>query len=86
MLFKTYPDLYPNKGAKIYIPRIFGFKIFGMPGSKYEFEYNYFTGECVNEKHMLKYLEKPKYDEEPSVGSDEYVPGEADIEFEKKYG
>ena len=35
---------------------------------------------------MLEYLKKPKYDIEPSVGSDEYVPGEADIEFEKKYG
>ena len=86
ILFKTYPDLYPDKGGHIYIPRIFGFKIFGQPGSKYEFEYNYFTGECVNEKHMLKYLEKPKPPPEPVYESDEYVPCEADIEFEKQYG
>ena len=35
---------------------------------------------------MLKFLEKPKIPKEPEPDSDEYVPGEADIEFEKKYG
>jgi hypothetical protein len=29
ILFKTFPDLYLPLGRKLYIPKIFGFKIFG---------------------------------------------------------
>lgn len=52
ILMKTYPDLYPKLGPIVYIPRIFGFKIFGAPGSKYEYKYDLKTGKCLNFKEM----------------------------------
>ncbi len=36
IFFQTFPELIPDELKKIYEPKIFGFKIFGMPGSKYE--------------------------------------------------
>lgn len=32
---QTYPDLYPNPPTTIYIPRIYGFKIYKKKGSKF---------------------------------------------------
>jgi hypothetical protein len=60
ILMKTFPNLYPNQGCIRYIPRIFGFKIFGGPGSKYEYKYDFKTGKCTNYKEIQKFLEKPK--------------------------
>lgn len=40
ILFKTYPDLYPKDGPLAYQPQIFGFKIFGQKGSKYEEQFD----------------------------------------------
>ena len=36
IFFQTFPELIPDEAKKLYIPKIFGFKIFGMIGSKYE--------------------------------------------------
>lgn len=36
IFFQTFPELIPDEAKKLYIPKIFGFKIFGMTGSKYE--------------------------------------------------
>ena len=36
IFFQTFPELVPNEIKSVYIPKIFGFKIFGMIGSKYE--------------------------------------------------
>ena len=36
IFFQTFPELVPDEAKKLYIPKIFGFKIFGMTGSKYE--------------------------------------------------
>ncbi len=36
VFFQTFPDLLPKDKMVRYTPKIFGFKIFGMPGSKYE--------------------------------------------------
>ena len=36
IFFQTFPELIPDEAKKLYIPKIFGFKIFGMSGSKYE--------------------------------------------------
>ena len=38
IFFQTFPELIPDEAKKLYIPKIFGFKIFGMTGSKYENE------------------------------------------------
>eukprot|EP00826_Nyctotherus_ovalis_P051783 TRINITY_DN6489_c0_g1_i5.p1 TRINITY_DN6489_c0_g1~~TRINITY_DN6489_c0_g1_i5.p1 ORF type:complete len:219 (+),score=52.19 TRINITY_DN6489_c0_g1_i5:34-690(+) len=35
MLLQAYPNLVPKEGAPPYIPRIYGFRIFGQRGSKY---------------------------------------------------
>jgi hypothetical protein len=87
ILMKTFPDLYPNNGPTTYIPRIYGFKIFGGPGSKYEYKYDYKTGKCLNFKEMQKFLIKPKVKKpEPIQKEPEYICKEQDIEFEKKYG
>ena len=36
IFFQTFPELIPDEAKKLYIPKIFGFKIFGQVGSKYE--------------------------------------------------
>ena len=36
IFFQTFPELIPDEAKKLYMPKIFGFKIFGMTGSKYE--------------------------------------------------
>ena len=36
IFFQTFPELVKKKKKKLYIPKIFGFKIFGQVGSKYE--------------------------------------------------
>ena len=36
IFFQTFPELIPDELKKIYEPKIFGFKIFGEKGSKYE--------------------------------------------------
>ena len=41
IFFMNYPDLKPKiKKQKEYIPKIYGFRLYGMPGSKYEKNYN----------------------------------------------
>ena len=35
IFLQTYPDLVPQQAANVYIPRIFGFKIYKKKGSKY---------------------------------------------------
>ena len=36
IFFQTFPELVPDEAKKLYIPKIFGFKIFGQVGTKYE--------------------------------------------------
>ena len=50
-LLKTYPDLYPKEGPVSYIPTIYGFKVFGQKGSKYELMYD-FNGKPTNQKDV----------------------------------
>ncbi len=35
IFLQTYPDLMPSQPPNVYVPRIFGFKIFKKKGSKY---------------------------------------------------
>lgn len=41
-----------------FIPKIYGFKIFGMRGSKYELKFDY-AGQPINEKEIREVLERP---------------------------
>ena len=59
MLFKSFPNLYSELGKIDYIPKIYGFRIFGQHGSKYEYLYNE-DGKCLNQKEIDKFLEKQK--------------------------
>ena len=36
MFFEAFPSLIPKEKTILYIPKIFGFKIYGNKGSKYE--------------------------------------------------
>ena len=47
---QTYPELIPN-GPPKFIPKIYGFKIFGMRGSKYELRFDA-KGLPVNEEEI----------------------------------
>jgi hypothetical protein len=52
---KQFPELLPKGPAK-FVPKIYGFKIFGMRGSKYELKFD-FQGKPVNDdeiRHVLK--------------------------------
>jgi hypothetical protein len=46
------------KGPAKFVPKIYGFKIFGMRGSKYELKFDY-QGKPVNEEDIRKVLKKP---------------------------
>ena len=35
-LTKVYPDLNPKVGVSTYVPKVYGFKVYGKSGSKYE--------------------------------------------------
>ena len=59
MLFKSFPNLYSELGKIDYIPKIYGFRIFGQHGSKYEYLYNE-DGKCLNQKEIDKFLVKKK--------------------------
>ena len=36
IFFQTFPELLPTDKQNKYIPKIYGFRLYGMPGSKYE--------------------------------------------------
>ena len=46
-------------GPPKFIPKIYGFKIFGMRGSKYELKFD-FKGQPVNEEELRQFLKKSK--------------------------
>ena len=47
------------QGPPKFIPKIYGFKIFGMRGSKYELKFD-FKGQPVNEEEIRNVLKKEK--------------------------
>lgn len=57
VFLKTYPELYPKEGPVQYIPTIYGFKIFGQKGSKYEILYDN-VGGAKNQKEIDQVLKK----------------------------
>ena len=48
---KYFPDLEIKEDIKLYIPKIYGFKIFGQKGSKYEIKYDEF-GKPINKEKI----------------------------------
>ncbi len=54
---QTYPELYPKEGPVQYIPTIYGFKIFGQKGSKFELLYDN-LGQAKNQKDVDGILKK----------------------------
>ena len=62
---QAYPELVPEEGPEKFIPQLYGFKIFGMRGSKYEYKYND-GGQVTNEsdvKDILKNKRTDAYDD-----------------------
>lgn len=56
IFLKQFPELLPKGPAK-FVPKIYGFKIFGMRGSKYELKFDY-QGKPVNEDEIREVLKK----------------------------
>lgn len=60
IFLKQFPELLPKGPAK-FVPKIYGFKIFGMRGSKYELKFDY-QGKPVNEDEIRQVLKKGSAD------------------------
>lgn len=50
-------------GPPKFIPKIYGFKIFGMRGSKFELQFDY-SGKPINEEEIRKVLRKKEKEKE----------------------
>jgi len=48
------------QGPPKFIPKIYGFRIFGMRGSRYELEFDH-KGNNINEQEIRSVLRKGKY-------------------------
>lgn len=59
---KSYPEQLPA-GPPKFIPKIYGFKIFGMRGSKYELKFDY-AGKPINEEEIRMVLRKKEKESE----------------------
>jgi hypothetical protein len=57
------------KGPAKFVPKIYGFKIFGMRGSKYELKFDY-QGKPINEDEIREVLKKESND-----GSGQVITG-----------
>lgn len=68
IFLKHFPELMPKGPAK-FVPKIYGFKIFGMRGSKYELKFDY-QGKPINEDEIREVLKK-----ESSDGSGQVLTG-----------
>lgn len=51
--------MYPKEGPVTYIPTIYGFKIFGLKGSRFEIQYDH-SGKTVNQKEVDAILNNKK--------------------------
>lgn len=69
--FQAFPDLQKNVGPEKYIPKIYGFKVFSMPGSKYEYIFDE-KGNPANDKEVTEILECKKTDYYQQMQSDNF--------------
>ena len=59
--FQTFPELKVEQGPEVFVPTLYGFKIFGQKGSKYEAEYDEF-GKIKNEEKINKVINDKRTD------------------------
>lgn len=86
LLLKAFPELVPQEGPKVYIPRIYGFKIVNLAGSKYEYKYDN-NGNCLNQKAVDGLLAKPVPEVPPPPKVDfEKLLRPAQLAWEAQYG
>jgi hypothetical protein len=52
VFLKSFPEQTPSAAPR-FIPKIYGFKIFGMRGSRHELKFDY-TGKSINETEIRK--------------------------------
>ena len=67
VFIKQYPELNPQ-GPPKFVPKIYGFKIFGMRGSKYELKFDH-KGQAINESEVRDVLKKEGAQEEQKMDS-----------------
>lgn len=60
-LMQAYPDLIVDEIPEAYYPKLYGFKIFGQKGSKYEIKYDEW-GTSLNKEETDKTLIEKKTD------------------------
>ena len=58
---QAFPELQVSEGPESYIPLLYGFKIFGQKGSKYEVKYDEY-GTAVNRDEIDKVLKNKNTD------------------------
>lgn len=66
---KVYPDLMPKSKEVEFIPRIYGFRVYGQRGSKYEKsdkkkELTYYTLEEIKRIKQRNYYKHDKYNKD----------------------
>ena len=86
LLLKAYPELHPKFGQVTYVPKIFGFKIFGQEGSKYKYKRDY-DGKWLNKEYIEDVLRKPEpIKTEPPKVVIEQIVRDKNFEYNMKYG
>ena len=60
-LMQAYPELAVDEGPEKFVPKLYGFKIFGMRGSHYEYKYDD-QGNQSNQEEILQILENKRTD------------------------
>ena len=60
-LIQAYPELASQEGPERFIPKLYGFKIFGMRGSQYEYTYD-IDGKPTNDNEILGILANKRTD------------------------
>ena len=51
-----FSELCPQQGPEMYIPKLYGFRMFSLKGSKYELKFTS-SGDALNEKEVLHILQ-----------------------------
>ena len=67
IIIQTYLDLNPQPPIK-FIPKIYGFKIFGMRGSRYELKFDT-KGQPINEEEIKHILKNKKGSSQATIGA-----------------
>lgn len=60
-LMQAFPELMLDDGPEQFIPQLYGFKIFGMRGSHYEYKYDN-DGNFLNQKEVIEILNNKRTD------------------------